>query len=135
MNFLHECLLRKRKKTLLFNPISGGYGSIGPMHHTFVCNFHVKRARITKIGDFVSLTIWLVPHSKLRPIYPQIKMWKYYSSKILLIGVSPKYSKARNAKKNGYCLESKDLKARASIANFHRKMPEKKFVFEFNMCF
>ena len=44
-----------------FNPISGGHGSIWPGHHTFVCSFRMSRARITKIGDFVSLTIWLVP--------------------------------------------------------------------------
>ena len=42
-------------------PISGRHGSIWPEHHTFVCSIHMSRARISKIGDFVSLTIWLVP--------------------------------------------------------------------------
>ena len=38
-------------------------------------------------------------------------------------------------RKMGIAQNPKDLNARVSIANFHPKMPEKKFVFEFNMCF
>ena len=40
-----------------FNPISGGDGSIRLRHHIFGYCFHRNKARITKIGDFVSLTI------------------------------------------------------------------------------
>ena len=39
------------------NPISGRDGSICPRHHIFVFTFHRSKASITKIGDFVSLTI------------------------------------------------------------------------------
>ena len=46
-------------------------------------------------------------HSKLRPIYPQIKMIKNCASKILETGVYPRYLKVINAKKSGHCLTSK----------------------------
>ena len=35
-------------------------GQFVPHHHTLVCSFHRSRARLIKIGDFVSLTILLV---------------------------------------------------------------------------
>jgi len=58
-----------------FNPISRGHGSIWPGHHTLVCCVHMNRARITKIDDFVSLTIWLVP---VKPFLKYIfqNLWK-----------------------------------------------------------
>ena len=43
------------------NPISGRDESIWPRHHTFVSRFHRSRARITQIGDFVFLSIELIP--------------------------------------------------------------------------
>ena len=55
------CQKRNPPRSDRVNPISRGHGSIWPGHHTFVCSFRMSRARITKIGDFVSLTIWFVP--------------------------------------------------------------------------
>ena len=54
-------LLQRQAFGLAINPISGRDGSIWPRHHIFVCRFHISRASITKIGDFVSLTIWIIP--------------------------------------------------------------------------
>ena len=32
-------------------------GRFDPQHHTYVCSFNSNRDRLTKIGDFVSITI------------------------------------------------------------------------------
>ena len=63
-----------RKK---LNPISRGHGSLWPGHHTFVCSFHMSRARINEIGDFVSLTIWLVPKKPFLKFLLQ-NFWKIW---------------------------------------------------------
>lgn len=49
--------VQKRPGIKDLNPISGRDGSIWPLHYTFVCSSNRSMARVTKIGDFISLTI------------------------------------------------------------------------------
>jgi len=77
----------------LFNPISGRHGSIWPGHHTFVCSFHMSRARITEIGDFVSLTIWLVP---VKPFLKYIFQIFWKTENWIFLGVLEHVKKIKN---------------------------------------
>ena len=52
-------------------------GQFDPQHHTYVCSFYSNRARLTKIGDFVSLTIWLVPKKPFLKFLLQ-NFWKIW---------------------------------------------------------
>ena len=52
-----------------------GQGRFDPQHHTYVCSFYSNRDRLTKIGDFVSLTIWLVPEKPFLKFLLQ-NFWK-----------------------------------------------------------
>ena len=52
-------------------------GQFVPRYHIFVYSFHRSRARLTKIGDFVSLTIWLVPKKPFLKFLLQ-NFWKIW---------------------------------------------------------
>ena len=54
-----------------------GQGRFDPQHHTYVCSFYSNRDRLTKIGDFVSLTIWLVPKKPFLKFLLQ-NFWKIW---------------------------------------------------------
>ena len=48
--------------TLIFfqvclNPISAGHGKFDLQHHAYVCSFNKSQNNVTKIGDFVFVTI------------------------------------------------------------------------------
>ena len=71
--FYEDIWLWKWKYSLTL--FQAGTGQFDPYNHLFVCSFYISRVRLTKIGDFVSLTIWLVP---VRPFLKFIfqNFWK-----------------------------------------------------------
>ena len=70
-------LVRKISKRHFLTLFQARQGQFDPQHHTYVCSFYSNRARLTKIGDFVSLTIWLVPKKPFLKFLLQ-NFWKIW---------------------------------------------------------
>ena len=52
-----------------------GQGQFDPQHHAYVCSFYKCQANLTKIGDFVSVTIWHIPEKPFLKLLLQ-NFWK-----------------------------------------------------------
>ena len=68
---------KNKKRVSILTLFQARQGQFDPQHHTYVCSFYSNRARLTKIGDFVSLTIWLVPKKPFLKFLLQ-NFWKIW---------------------------------------------------------